>query len=184
MNRPPDRQWLLPLGAVAYPFLVYLFIGRVPPWIFLALGLALGAIRLFGSPRRGALAVLVLGFAGVTALLGALYCVDAQGAVQAYPVVVSLSFAAVFGFSLVHPPSVAERIARLTRPDLPPAGIRYTRRVTWIWFAFLIVNAAISFATIRWGTLAQWTLWNGLLSYLAMGALFAGEYLVRRAVLP
>jgi len=102
--------------------------------------------------------------------------------VKAYPVAVSLAAAAVFALSLHFPPPVIERIARLTEPDLPPKGVAYTRRVTEVWVGFLLLNASISAATAVWGSLDQWTLWNGLLSYLAMGALFAGEFVVRQRV--
>ena len=107
---------------------------------------------------------------------------NARLAVQAYPVVVSLSVAAIFGFSLLFPPTLVERIARLTEHDLPPSGVIYTRKVTAIWTVFLIANAGVSAVTALWGTLAQWTLWNGLLSYLLMGTLFIGEWLVRKRV--
>jgi uncharacterized membrane protein len=90
----------------------------------------------------------------------------------------------VFAVSLRYPPTIVERIARLREPDLPPAGVAYTRQVTRVWVGFLLANAAVSFWTARWGSLDQWALWNGLLSYLAMGALFGGEYLVRRMVHP
>ncbi len=91
-------------------------------------------------------------------------------------------YAAVFGLSLLFPPTIVERIARITEPNLPPGGVVYTRRVTAIWAVFLLFNAVVSAATALWGTLAQWTLWNGLISYLLMGTLFAGELIVRRAV--
>jgi uncharacterized membrane protein len=93
-----------------------------------------------------------------------------------------LALATIFGASLRFPPTVIERIARLTEPDLPPEGVVYTRKVTAVWVGFLLVNAAISLWTVLWGSLEQWALWNGLLSYLAMGILFTAEYLVRRVV--
>ncbi|HLN22604.1 MAG TPA: hypothetical protein VK558_01320, partial [Patescibacteria group bacterium] len=103
-------------------------------------------------------------------------------AVKAYPVAVSLAVAGVFGLSLVYPPTVVERLARLSEPDLPPQGVAYTRKVTLVWVLFLLANAGVSTATALWGSLAQWTLWNGLLSYVAMGTLFAAEFMIRRRV--
>ena len=97
---------------------------------------------------------------------------------------ISLATATIFAASLKYPPTIIERIARLTDPNLPPTGIAYTRQVTIVWVAFLLTNATISLWTALWGTLDQWALWNGLLSYLAMGTLFAGEYLVRRLIRP
>ena len=178
------KRFLLAALGIAYPFAVYGLFGKVPLWTFFAAALLVGGGQLYRMRRQdGFAAVALAGLAGASVLAGVFF-VDALGAVQAYPVAVSLGFAAAFGFSLWRGPTAVERIARLTRPELPPAGVRYARTVTWVWFWFLILNAAISLAAILWGTLAQWALWSGFLSYVAMGALFAGEYVVRRRVLP
>lgn len=174
---------LLPVLGLAYPFAVYFLLGRVPLWAFLALGLIAGGGRLFCVRHRvRLLRYAVPGFVLAGLALAGLFSVNALGAVQFYPVMVSLLFAGLFGFSLRYPPTIIEKIARLTNPDLPPQGVRYTRRVTWVWFVFLLFNAMVAAALILWGTLAQWTLWCGLLSYLTMGLLFVGEYLVRKLV--
>jgi uncharacterized membrane protein len=114
--------------------------------------------------------------------LAVLAVLDPPWGARAYPVVMSLAACGAFASTLFQPPSLVERIARLREPDLPPRGVRYTRHVTQVWVGFLAANAAVAAATVAWGSLAQWTLWNGLLSYLLMGALFAGEMVVRRRV--
>jgi len=76
--------------------------------------------------------------------------------------------------------SLVERLARLQEPELPTAAIRYTRRVTRVWCLFFIGNGLFSGWTVWHGDLALWSLYNGLISYLLMGALMAGEYLIRR----
>jgi uncharacterized membrane protein len=53
-----------------------------------------------------------------------------------YPVVVNAALLAVFAASLVFPPSVIERLARVTEPDLPAAVVGYTRTVTVAWCFF------------------------------------------------
>ena len=68
---------------------------------------------------------------------------------------ISLAVATIFAASLRFPPTVIERIARLTEPDLPPEGVIYTRKVTVVWVAFLLVNAAISLWTALCGSLEQ-----------------------------
>jgi uncharacterized membrane protein len=65
---------------------------------------------------------------------------------------------------------------------LPPGATAYLRGVTQIWFGFLLANAAIASALGLWGSLQQWTLWTGLVSYLLMGALFLGELAWRHLV--
>jgi uncharacterized membrane protein len=46
-----------------------------------------------------------------------------------------------------------------------------------------VANAAIASICAVWFTVAVWTLWTGVISYLLVGCLFAGEVLVRRWVL-
>ncbi len=66
--------------------------------------------------------------------------------------------------------------------DLSPAAVRYTRRVTQVWCGFFIVNGGVSLWTCLHGNVHLWTLWNGMLSYVLMAALFAGEWVVRQRV--
>lgn len=174
---------LIGAGMLAYPAAVWAGSTRLPPGVFVLPGLVLIALRVLLSGVRGTLsrAEMIAFPAASLALLLALL-VAPPLAERAYPVVVCLAFATIFAVSLISPPTVIERIARLREPDLPQAGIAYTRRVTWVWFAFLLVNAAISAWTAAFGSLEQWLLWNGLLSYLAMGTLFTAEFMIRRMV--
>lgn len=98
-----------------------------------------------------------------------------------YPAAVSLSMLILFGWSLVRPPSIIERIARLSDPGLTPAGVRYTRGVTLVWSAFFILNGAVAAYTALYANREIWALYNGLVAYVLMGVLFMGERLVRPA---
>jgi uncharacterized membrane protein len=189
MRLPRISPWpvLAGVGAVAYPLVVWpLVVGTgfssIPPAAFVLVGIGCIGLRLIGTWRLARSSVEIVAFVLAAVLLVALLTVSPLMAARAYPVAISLAMAAVFAASLRYPPTVVERIARLSEPDLPPEGVVYTRQVTGVWVGFLLVNAAISLWTAIWGSLDQWALWNGLLSYLAMGALFGGEYLVRRVV--
>ncbi|HEO9322872.1 TPA: hypothetical protein QIF99_002923 [Escherichia coli] len=100
-----------------------------------------------------------------------------------YPVVVNAVMLAVFGGSLWSAMPIVERLARLQEPDLPEKGVRYTRRVTQIWCCFFIINGGIALFTALHGDMSLWTAWNGMIAYLLMGTLMAGEWLVRRQVM-
>jgi uncharacterized membrane protein len=100
----------------------------------------------------------------------------------AYPAFVSLVFFTVFAASLVYPPTVVERLARLEDPHLPPKGISYTRKVTQVWCVFFLANAAISLVTIWYGDPWLWSLYNGGIFYVLMGLLMAAEMVIRRKV--
>jgi len=96
-----------------------------------------------------------------------------------YPVLVNAALLSVFAYSLIFPPSMIEHFARIREPNLPTWAIRYTRRVTQVWCIFFAANGVIALITALWASSATWTLYNGLIAYLMMGLLFAGEYVIR-----
>lgn len=165
----------------AYPVLVYSGLRRgVPPrWI------ALGLIAVLGLRWGRALLRKLPAYAliGLLSACAALAWIWGEASVLYYPVAVNLALLSVFGLSLGFPPTVIERLARLRHPDLDGHGILYTRRVTQVWCGFFILNAAAAAATAASGNPALWAFYNGFLVYLLMGALFAGEWLVRRRVM-
>ncbi|WP_079751670.1 COG4648 family protein, partial [Vibrio parahaemolyticus] len=104
-----------------------------------------------------------------------------HGWLKFYPVVVNVCMLCVFAFSLKQPQSIIERLARLQEPELPPSGVAYTRKVTMVWCVFFVLNAAFALYTC-FLPVKIWTLYNGLISYLLAGSLFAGEWIVRQFV--
>jgi uncharacterized membrane protein len=182
-RRPDPRLVIAVAGSLLYPIIVFAALPHAPAALIVALAIALAGLRLLATRGRGARRVALLGFTGISALLLALLLVEPALAAKAYPVLVSLAVAGLFGASLVWPPTLIERIARRSQPALGPEGVSYTRRLTWIWMVFLLANAAIAAALSLWGSLAAWTLWTGLLSYVLMGLLFVGEWSVRRRML-
>lgn len=96
-----------------------------------------------------------------------------------YPFLMNVLTLGLFGYSLLYPPSMVERIARLTEPDLPAEAIGYTRRVTQVWCGFFILNGSIALYTALWASQEVWSLYNGVIAYVLMGILFGGEYLIR-----
>jgi uncharacterized membrane protein len=166
--------------GVAYPFLVYFGLRTMPP-SFVVLGLValLAAKVALGSKKSGRdfFPYLIAGV--VTVMLTAR---SPLVGLKAYPILVSLAFAAIFAHSILWPPTIVERIARLRHPGLPLEVNPYLRKVTIAWLMFFIMNATISAATAASGSLRLWTLYNGLISYLAMGVMFVSEFLVRQLV--
>jgi uncharacterized membrane protein len=183
--RPRLRDVLRALAGLCgalYPFLVYFALPHMPPAAVVAIALGLGGVQVFR--RRLGTILPFWGLLVIPALMLALLAVRPMLAAQAYPTLVSLCLAAAFAWSLARPPSMIERVARLRTPDLPPAGVAYTRSVTKVWLGFFLANAAIATVCAVWGSVAIWTLWTGLLSYLLIGAMIGGEMLVRHGRLP
>ncbi|MFQ8625042.1 MAG: hypothetical protein ACLSA2_00425 [Candidatus Gastranaerophilaceae bacterium] len=54
----------------------------------------------------------------------------------------------------------------------------YTRKLTYVWCVFLFINLAISIITV-FQPAKIWILYNGCISYIAIGLLFGAEYIVR-----
>lgn len=173
--------------ALGYPLAIYFaLVWFEPRWVaaaVVALILLRGrgrALGLFAGLSWLSHAVI----AGSLALsVGALLAND-ETLLRLYPAGISVALLALFAISLRTPPPIVERIARLSHPDLPEEAVRYTRHVTEVWCGFFAVNAAISIWSALAASREVWALYNGFLAYLAMGTLFAGEWLLRRHLFP
>ena len=182
MRLPDLLPVLAGIGSILYPFLVYFGLPHLAPAALVVLAVGMGGLQFRSRRGRGLMPRWSLLL--IPCVLLALLAVRPVLAAQAYPPLISLCLAATFAWSLARPPSAIARIARLSNPDMPPAAIAYTRNVTKVWTIFFLANAAIATACALWFTVAIWTLWTGLISYLLIGALFIGELVVRRVVSP
>lgn len=94
-----------------------------------------------------------------------------------------ISFAILFGFARSlrpgHGPPMIEVFARLQVGELPADELPYCRRVTYVWCYFLLANAFAALAFAAFASVAAWAIYTGLVAYVLMGALFAGEYVYR-----
>jgi len=172
------RPALLGVLSLAYPLLVYWGLGRFEPrWMAVPL-VGMAVVRAVATRER----VWLVTAAGALVLAGTSMLGNHALPLKLYPVLVNAMLLAVFATSLVYPPSVIERLARLREPELPASGVAYTRRVTQVWCGFFVVNGSIALGTALWASDATWALYNGLIAYGLMGVLFAGEWLVRRRV--
>lgn len=166
--------------GVAYPFLVYFGLRVLPPGFFAVVLLALIGFRLAIGRNRSTRSTLPYLIAGVVLLI--LAARSPMVGLKAYPVLFSLALAAAFAYSLRWPPTIIEQVARIRHPDLPLEVNAYLRKVTIAWLTFFLINAAISAVTAISGSMKLWTLYNGFIAYLAIGAMFAAEYLIRQGV--
>ncbi len=181
------RQLLTGLSAIvlfAYPFAVYFGIDKFGLNLVGGLLIAALLLRAFVANKTPLkefkFLALVTGAVGIVLItLGMVF--KQHGWLQFYPVVVNVCMLCVFGLSLKQPQSIIERLARLQEPDLPASGVAYTRKVTMVWCAFFTLNAAVALYTC-FLPVKIWTLYNGLISYLLAGGLFAGEWIVRQFV--
>lgn len=169
---------------VAWPFIIWASIEHgLSLWsaglliIFLLLRLWL----VKDKPGRQRTTQSALALAGILLCVASLLLRNHQ-MLMYYPVVVNGVLLVLFGSSLYYGMPIVEQIARLTEPELPPQGVRYTRQVTRVWCGFFIFNGTISLITCLYNDMKIWTLWNGGISYLLIGLLMGTEWLVRQRV--
>ncbi|GLO61994.1 hypothetical protein MACH09_25020 [Vibrio sp. MACH09] len=181
------RQLLTLLSAIVligYPFAIYFGIDKFGLEIVGGFLIAAFVIRIITGSKAQLKELKQLawvsGSVGIMlALLGAWFKQNSW--LTFYPVAVNLCMLCVFAYSLNQPKTIIERLARLQEPDLPQSGIDYTRKVTIVWCLFFVINGSIALYTC-FQSMEIWTLYNGLVSYLFAGSLFAIEWLVRQKV--
>lgn len=173
---------LIGVLGVSYPFLVYFGLSIFSPLAIVAALISFLCLRVFFGIRekKPKIELIALGVS-ILCVLG-LLLIDNLLAVKAYPVVLSLSLASGFAYSLFYPPCIIERFARMVEPNLNQRGVGYTRNVTWVWIGFFLINSSVSAWLALQGTLDSWTLYNGLISYILVAVVFGSEFCVRQFV--
>lgn len=164
------------IGLILYPFLVgYSLAHGQYVWVS-SLLIVLGVLRLFSRGNT-----LLLPLTGFAILCGSLSLIlKDQAWLKMYPVFMSVGALIIFASTLIKPPSMIERFARLAEPNLPEAGVIWTRQVTVVWCVFFVLNALIALATVLFASMQTWVLYNGFISYMLMGLLLLGEFILRK----
>jgi uncharacterized membrane protein len=173
---------LIILLIAAYPFIVYFglhyFCPRYLALIIVLIFLMRFTLSRYKTTSLSNFATIAITFAGIVLCVTAMIS-NNMLTIRLYPFFINLTFFAVFTYSLIHPPTIIEKLARLTDPHLTQSAIRYTKNVTVIWAAFFTINGAIALWTALFSPLKIWTFYNGFLSYILIGSLFSGEFIVR-----
>ncbi|MDR1996726.1 MAG: hypothetical protein LBQ83_00110 [Candidatus Margulisbacteria bacterium] len=168
------------LLAVLYPGLVYWGLSRGVPLRFLTIPLLIAVAGQIAGQSALALRLVWLVLAVLLSLGLGVY--QNPLFLKLYPALISLLFLGAFGLSLSGGESIIEKFARRSGAPLDNRARAYCRKVTLCWCAFFVFNLLMSLTSAFFLPLEWWTLYNGLIAYLLMGCLFAGEWLVRRQV--
>lgn len=107
--------------------------------------------------------------------------------IKLYPVLMNLIFLFSFGSTLFIGPVIVFRFACLADKKLAGSFIagrveKYCRKVTIVWCVFFILNGAAALYTVLSQNDKIWSIYNGGISYLLMGILFAVEFAIRKVV--
>jgi uncharacterized membrane protein len=164
--------------AVAYPLIVYFGLThgstRFAAWLLLALSLGHTLLRSFQLRRLAWQSALPIPLC-VAALL-----LDDRRYMLLLPVLINAGLFSLFFGSLRSETPLVERFARMQVSDLSEAERGYCRSVTKLWSAFFVFNGATAALMAARASLDLWTLYTGLISYILVGLVGAGEYTVRK----
>ena len=129
---------------------------------------------------RSAARKTILRTAVAIAIVWAVYLLKGNIWFRLYPVLVVGAFLAAFALSLLGTPLV-ERFARRMGEKLDEKGVAYCRGATVAWTVFLSAHFAVTVATL-FASREVWAVYNGFVAYILIGAMFLGEYVVRKRV--
>jgi uncharacterized membrane protein len=181
-NRPKPAAIALALFSILYPVVAVFLVRTIGPGAALGIILVVLVARVFWPGFDAVPLPLTIGLIVVVCCIGVLAPYDKILSIRLYPVFMNAAMLVAFVSTLIRPPSMIERFARLAEPDLPESGRRYTRVVTAVWAGFFVVNGSIALWTVFTPGWRIWTAYNGFISYLLVGILFSAEYLVRQHV--
>src|SRR2546422_6580825 len=165
---------------MSYPVLVYAGLTLVRPrTLAIILAVLLLVHGVVTWPQRGLAQVsrLVLLPVVVVLLLAGLFN---QGQFfLLVPVLINPLLLIAFGRTLLWGPPMVETFARLRGRELPDEEVVYCRVVTGLWCLFFAFNGGVTLWLALGATLARWTLYTGVVSYMLIGTLFAAEMVYR-----
>ena len=171
------------ISVLAYPLVVYYGLAngsaRFAGVALLAVLVPVLVVRLWRASKETRLTVLALPLT-VIALVGLSVMLNDRVFLLLLPTLINSAMLAQFGRTLFRGPPMVERFARLVEPDLSSEKVGYCRTVTQIWCAFFALNGATAMVLAMSASLQVWSFYTGIVNYVIMGALFAGEYFVRK----
>jgi uncharacterized membrane protein/acyl-coenzyme A synthetase/AMP-(fatty) acid ligase len=185
-----SSKFLFYIVAALYPALIFYFLViRKTPLRMFSLVIVVFALFLFitGTSRKketGGISffwnsALLLGLGGLC------FFINSAIILKLYPLLMNILFLTAFGSTLFFPPTMIFRFATMQDKSIKGSLnekriAAYCRKVTYVWCGFFIINGSIAAWTIFSGSDTLWSVYNGGISYILMGILFAGEFMVRK----
>jgi len=180
------------IAAALYPVLIFYFLViRKTPLRLFSLFVIAFALLVFitgTSRRKGKKGISFFWNSVLLLVLGGL-CLVINSAIilKLYPLLMNILFLSAFGSTLFFPPTMIFRFATMQDKSIKGSlnekrVAAYCRKVTCVWCGFFVFNGSIAAWTIFSGSDVQWSFYNGLISYILIGTLFVGEFMVRKMV--
>lgn len=166
-----------------YPFVVYAAMRwwspRAAMLAMLAVMLPASWLRIRSAPP-GSLGPMAW-IPGITVvLLGIGAVLGRIGLALWTPVAVNAALCLTFATTLRRGTPLVERFARMMISDLRPEELRWCRTWTLLWSLFFVLSGSVAAVLALYAPIEIWTLYTGLLGYLAIGVVFGIEYTLRK----
>ncbi len=189
---------LLAIAGVLYPVLVFVLLAvfKAPVRIISLCAVALALVLFLsatGNASKGADGKRKLNpknlISSIFFLLAGTACFATNSALflKLYPLAVCGTFFFVFAMSLASPPNIIFRFATLQDKSILGSPFKgrvkaYCKKVTLVWLCFFVLNSCAAVWTAFWASERVWAVYNGGVSYIIMGLIFAIEFIVRKRV--
>ncbi|MDR2619030.1 MAG: hypothetical protein LBC62_09185 [Treponema sp.] len=113
--------------------------------------------------------------------------IDPKLVFKVYPALADLVYVTIMGTSLFIPPPLVSYFVTMfdksLKDHLDPAYLeRYCRKATIIWCVFFFIDAIIAMITVIWTSELVWGIYNGGVTYVLMGMIFIGEYVIIKII--
>lgn len=172
------------LLVVCYPVLIYVGLRFWSPRVLALLTLALVAANLFlrmSQKTRKELLALLPATATIVLLASLSASLNNATFILFTPALVNVSLLVTFAVTLRSGAvPLIERFARMQHEDLSDSELRWCRKLTAVWCTFFVLNGAAIVVLALVAPLSWWALYTGALSYVLVGLLGAGEYILRK----
>jgi len=178
--------------AALYPALIFYFlvIRKTPLRLFSLFVIAFALIVFIAGTSKKKETKGVSFFWNSALLLGlGVVCLVINSTIilKLYPLLMNIIFLVAFGSTIFSPPTMIFRFATMQDKSIKNSlnekrVAAYCRKVTYVWCGFFVFNGSIAAWTIFSGSDVVWSVYNGGISYILIGVLFAGEFMVRKIV--
>jgi uncharacterized membrane protein len=125
--------------------------------------------------------VLLFGI-GITCLL-----VNSSLILKIYPALSDMAYLIIFGISFFAPPPIVYNFAVLVdksfKTSMPKERLdKYCRDMTIVWCVFFVLDGIIALTTVFLASDLVWGIYNGGISYAAMGLIFVVEFTIYKVI--
>jgi uncharacterized membrane protein len=207
-DKPKHRaKYLFGLVAMMYPLLVFcaLVIFNLPIR-YLSIGIIIFAIaysavnaRHYKGKHTAALIIsplILIVIGSVSLFIDSSFAIkqfpvlaklDPELILKLYPALADLAYITIFTTSFFFPPVFAYYFIEIfdlkIKDKFPPAQFdRYCFRATLVWVIFFMFDGTIAVLTAFFASSRVWAIYNTGISYVIMGIIFAGEFIVIKII--